>query len=212
MIEITKYEHACFVVEKEGRSIVIDPGVLTSDYSVHDDVVAIIITHQHADHCDPEHVEAIMESNPTAVIVGPTVVTKKFSMYETRPVEAGHGFALSGFDLDFYGGEHAQIDPSIPTIQNLGVLIEDRIYYPGDSLTIPEKSVDTLLLPISAPWVKISEVFEYMHAINARLVIPTHDAVLSLGGKTIWDGMLKSEVSSTGAIYRRLDGDTIEIE
>lgn len=211
-MELTKYEHACFTVEKNGHVIVVDPGNLTSDFTVPDNVVAVVITHKHSDHCDDEHIELIMESNPTAVIIGPVEVTRQFSQYDTHPVKGGDSFAIHGFDLDFYGDDHATIATNIPPIKNVGVLIEDRLYYPGDSFTVPEKSVDTLALPIAAPWLKISEAIDFMNTVSARMTFPTHDGVLSAAGWNIYDRLLESSAETAGTIYQRLDGQTIAIE
>lgn len=211
-MELTKYEHACFTVEKDGKTIIVDPGSFTNDLTIPDNVVAIIITHSHGDHLDEALIADIMTKNPQAMIIGPRQVTSALSSYETRTVHGGDSFAYEGFDLDFYGDDHAVIHPTIPLAQNVGVLIEDRLYYPGDSFTMPEKSVDTLALPIAAPWLKISEAIEFMKSVGARFTFPTHDAILSVTGRQITDNMVSSFAEAAGTDYRRIDGETIEIE
>jgi len=211
-MDLTKYEHACFTVEKEGKTIVVDPGAFTGDLTTLEDVVAIIITHEHGDHLDPDLLATIIAAHPSAVVMGPPEVTKGLSQYNTRTVKGGDSFAFEGFDLDFYGDTHEQIHPDIPLIQNVGVLIEDRLYYPGDSFTIPEKSVDTLALPISAPWLKIKEPIEFMKAIGARVTFPTHDAILSNSGKGVYDRVIGGFAEVAGTQYIRIDGQTVEIE
>jgi L-ascorbate metabolism protein UlaG (beta-lactamase superfamily) len=211
-MKLTKYEHACFTVEKDGKSIIVDPGNFTTDLTIPDTIIAIIITHIHGDHFSEAHIADIITKNPSALIIGPQAVTSQLSNYETRTVHGGDSFALEGFDLDFYGDDHAQIHPSMPIAQNVGVLIEDRVYYPGDSFTIPEKSVDILALPVSAPWLKVQEAIEFMKAIGARLTFPTHDAILSTTGKQLTDNLINSYAESADTEYRRIDGETIEIE
>jgi L-ascorbate metabolism protein UlaG (beta-lactamase superfamily) len=211
-MELTKYEHACFAIEKDGKSIIVDPGSFTTDLTVPDNVVAVIITHDHGDHFNLDQIAEIITKNPKALIIGPQEVTSQLSSYETRTVHGGDSFAIEGFDLDFYGDDHAVIHPVIPIAQNVGVLIEDRIYYPGDSFTMPEKSVDTLALPVAAPWLKISEVIEFMKSVGARFTFPTHDAILSTAGKHIADNMMSSFAEAAGTEYRRIDGETIEIQ
>ena len=211
-MELTKYEHACFTVEKDGKCIVVDPGYLTTDFSISENIIAIIITHDHGDHFSEDQIANIISKNPTAVIIGPQEVTTKLSSYETRTVHGGDSFAVEGFDLDFYGDTHATVHPELPIGQNVGVLIEDRLYYPGDSFTIPEKSVDTLALPVAAPWLKIDDAIEFMKSIGARFTFPTHDAILSTSGKQFADSMLGHFAEVAGTEYRRIDGTTIEIE
>jgi L-ascorbate metabolism protein UlaG (beta-lactamase superfamily) len=211
-MELTKYEHACFTVEKDGKCIVIDPGSLTTDLSISENIIAIIITHDHGDHFSTEQIAEIISKNPTALIIGPEEVTSQLHSYETRTVHGGDSFAVEGFDLDFYSDTHSPVHPEIPTVQNVGVLIEDRLYYPGDSLTMPEKSVDTLALPVAAPWLKLDEAVEFMKTVGARLTFPTHDAILSASGKQIADSILGHFAEAAGTEYRRIDGTTIEIE
>jgi L-ascorbate metabolism protein UlaG (beta-lactamase superfamily) len=100
----------------------------------------------------------------------------------------------------------------VPKGQNVGVLIEDRIYFPGDSFTLPEKSVDTLALPVAGPWLKTEEAVEFMKTVGARFTFPTHDAVLSTQGKAVTDNILGGFAEAAGIEYRRIDGETIEIE
>lgn len=211
-MELTKYEHACFSVEKDGKSLIVDPGSFTTDLTIEDDVVAVIVTHDHADHFNKELVSAIIAKNPNALIIGPQEVTLQLPSYETRTVHGGDSFTVEGFDLDFYGDDHAAIHTSLPTAQNVGVLIEDRLYYPGDSFTLPEKSVDTLALPVGAPWLKISEAIDFMKSVGARYAFPTHDAVLSESGRHVADNMIGLFADAAGTEYKRLDGQTIEIE
>jgi len=210
-MELTKYEHACFTVEKEGNVIVVDPGAFTTDFVVPENVVAIIITHEHGDHLDMELIESIVDANHGVVIIGPADVTTALKKFETRTVSSGDGFAIGGIDLDFYGDDHAVIHSDIPLAQNVGVLIDDRLYFPGDSFTMPEKTVDTLALPVAAPWLKVEDAIEFMKAVGARFTFPTHDAILSTTGKSVVDGIFGKFADAAGTEYRRIDGETIEI-
>jgi L-ascorbate metabolism protein UlaG (beta-lactamase superfamily) len=211
-MELTKYEHACFVVEKDGKSVVIDPGVLTTDFTMPDNVVAVVITHEHVDHLDIDHLSEIAEANPSVVMIGPADVTAKLKNFETRTVHGGDNFTIDGIEFEFYGDQHAAIHPSWPLAQNVGVMIDERVYYPGDSFTIPEKSVDTLALPIGAPWLKVSEVVDFMMAVSPRFAFPTHDAVLSADGQSFHDGTISKFAEGADIEYRRIDGETIDIE
>jgi len=211
-MELTKYEHACFTLHKEGKTVIVDPGSFTHDVTVPNDVAVIVITHSHQDHFDTEHIDMIIAKNPTATILAPLEVTSQLTQYTTRAVQGGDSFALEGFDFDFYGDMHATIAKEIPRIANVGVLIEDRVYYPGDAFTIPDKSVDTLALPVAAPWLKISESIEFMRAVGARLTFPTHDAILSGTGISVVDSMIEPFAEAAGTTYRRIDGQTLEIE
>lgn len=88
-MKLTKYEHACFTVEKDGQLLVVDPGNFTTDFIAPEHVVAVVITHEHADHFDHEQIEAIIDKNPNAVVVGPVDITSKIEAFNTKAVAAG---------------------------------------------------------------------------------------------------------------------------
>jgi L-ascorbate metabolism protein UlaG (beta-lactamase superfamily) len=138
-MKVTKYEHACFTVEKDSKSLVVDPGEFTTDFITPNNIAAIIITHGHADHFSLESIDSIVRANPTVTILAPADVTAQLGKYNTRTVNGGDSFAIEGFDLDFYGETHAVIHTDLPKPMNVGVLIEDRLYYPGER-TLDENS------------------------------------------------------------------------
>lgn len=208
-MNIVKYEHACFTVEKDNQLLVIDPGEFATDFITPENVVAVIVTHEHADHLDHEQLAAIADKNPEVMIFGPESVTTKLESLPNHPVMTGDVIEVGPFNLEFHGGHHAVIHESIPAIPNLGVLINELIYYPGDALTLTHKPVDTLALPISAPWVKASEVIDFLGLIKPRLAFPTHDKILSPEGKGIMDRLLEAMAKEQGIIYKRID--TLEV-
>jgi len=210
-MKLTKYEHACFVVEKDNKTIVVDPGAFTTDFTIPANVVAVIVTHEHSDHFDLTQLEAIIDKNPQAVIIGPGDVTDKLSDFKTITVHGRDEIIVEGINLDFYGNEHAVIHSSLPQIENVGVLIDETVYYPGDSFTIPTKPVEVLALPVAAPWLKISETIEFMKTVSARITFPTHDAILSTKGTSLVDSLLGMFAESADTKYQRIDDETIDI-
>ncbi len=67
-MRVTKEEHACLLVENEGKTLVVDPGSFTTALVGLTDVVAIVITHEHADHWTDDQLNRILEQNPDARI------------------------------------------------------------------------------------------------------------------------------------------------
>ena len=55
-MRITKYEHACLLLTVGDESIVIDPGSFLSPIEP-TGVIAVVVTHEHADHWTPEHLQ-----------------------------------------------------------------------------------------------------------------------------------------------------------
>ncbi|MFD9034808.1 MBL fold metallo-hydrolase, partial [Streptomyces sp. NPDC059567] len=66
-MKLTKKSHACVRLEKDGRTLVIDPGGFSEqDAALGADV--LLVTHEHADHFDEDRLRAGLESNPAAEI------------------------------------------------------------------------------------------------------------------------------------------------
>ncbi|MBC7512264.1 MBL fold metallo-hydrolase [Candidatus Saccharibacteria bacterium] len=204
-MKITKYAHACFTVEKAGTLLVVDPGAYTTDLPALESVIAILITHEHADHFDSTALGAIIAHNPNATVYAHQSITSQLgNTLPTTAVSVGECISVGPFTVDFIGGEHAVIHPTFPSIPNLGIMINDSLYYPGDSYVLPDKAVDTLALPVAAPWMKMSEAFDFLLAVKPRLVFPTHDAILSSAGMNLVDRMTQTFAHQVGATYERL--------
>jgi hypothetical protein len=117
------------------------------------------------------------------------------------------------FSLKFFGEKHAVIHSSIPIVDNVGVLVNDSLYYPGDSFTVPEGvEVDTLAAPVGAPWLKIGEAIDFVLAVRPRRAFATHEMVLSTAGKGMGGDRLKWAVEQGGGDYVALEpGDTLDV-
>ena len=210
MLQLTKYEHACFTVAKDGQLLVVDPGSFTTDFIAPERVVGVVITHDHLDHYDPEIVAAIMDKNPDAMIVAHASITDSIEVFQSLTVEPGDSLSLGPFELEFFGGEHAPISEGVTLPANLGVMIDDLLYYPGDSFVTPDnRTVDTLALPIAAPWLKVSETIEFLRAVHPRAAFPTHDAILSSSGQALLDRMLAAAATQANISYARISEQTI---
>lgn len=79
--------------------------------------------------------------------------------------------------------------------------MDGSLFHPGDALTVPDAPVDTLMLPVHAPWNKIAEVIDYVREVKPRQAIDIHDAYLSDLARPIYDGALEG---LGGAPHRRL--------
>lgn len=204
-MKLTKYEHACFTIEKDGQILVVDPGGFSNDFISPENVVAVVITHQHFDHLDSERLAEIFAKNDDVLVLGPADVMDAVEIENKRVVSAGDKATVGPFELEFFGGTHALIHDSLPRPQNLGVMVNDLVYYPGDSFEPPNKPVDTLAIPVTAPWLKIGEVIDFLSTIKPRLAFPTHDAIASDNGKKLVDRMLSESAEAVGSEYRRIE-------
>lgn len=210
-MKLTKYQHACFVVEKDSVSIVVDPGSFTHDFIMPKHVAAVFVTHNHPDHCDNQLVISILRQHPKAVLLAHESITHDFPNEHTQSVQNGETVEAGGITLQFVGGAHEPIDTSIPTPPNLGVIIDNQLYYPGDSFLVPIEPIKQLALPVSAPWLKISESLNLLRAIKPQFAFPTHDAILSTEGQTLIDTMISNTAQQHGIQYERINDKTVEL-
>lgn len=210
-MKLTKYAHSCFTLEKDGKILVVDPGSWADDFIVPEHVVAVVVTHEHADHFDVEKLTNIIEKNPDAVIYGPEAVTKQLADLPTQAVSAEETVEIGGFTLTFTGGAHATIVEGFhPAFQNIGVIVDDTLYHPGDSLALPGRPIKVLSLPIIAPWEKVSESVQFLIDVKPEFAFPTHDAMLSELGLGLYDRWHALAAEKYNIRYERISG-TIDI-
>jgi L-ascorbate metabolism protein UlaG (beta-lactamase superfamily) len=210
-VRITKYEHATLLLTVGDENLVVDPGVFLTppDFTA---VVGIVITHEHADHWTPEQLRRILDKNPDARIVGPQGVADAAADFEVEVVAAGDVVEIGAFKLEFFGGEHAVIHESIPGIDNLGVLVNDELYYGGDSYTVPGVEVGTLAAPVGAPWLKIGDAMDYVLAVKPKRAFYVHDMTLSVAGKQMGAARLTWATEQGGGTFTELQpGETLDV-
>jgi len=187
-VKLTKHEHACVVFEKDSATFVIDPGAFSQNAA---DIIsgadAILITHEHADHVHEGAVTEALRARPELAVYAPAAMAGMFSAHagQFTPVAAGDEFTIGDFTISVHGFDHAVIHPDIPTIANVGYLIDGSVYHPGDAYFVPEASVTTLLLPTSGPWMKLGEAADYVRAVRPQHMVSIHDLLLSDTGKMI---------------------------
>ncbi|MFB7051991.1 MBL fold metallo-hydrolase [Streptomyces vinaceus] len=191
-MKLTKRLHSCVQLEKDGRVLVIDPGAFSEpDAGLGADV--LLVTHEHPDHFDEGRLRAALDADPGAALWTLRSVAERMApAYPGRVHTVGHGdaFSAAGFEVQVHGELHAVIHPDIPRVTNVGYLVEGSLFHPGDALTVPEVPVDTLMLPVHAPWNKVAEVIDYLREVKPRRAIDIHDAYLSDIARPIYDGAL----------------------
>ncbi|MEV5705260.1 MBL fold metallo-hydrolase [Actinoallomurus sp. NPDC052274] len=212
-MRLTKLGHACIRIEKDGTTLVVDPGGLTGPGAL-DGADAVLITHEHFDHFDEGALRAALDASPGLRVWTNGATAAKLEGLGGRVTAVGHGdaFDIDGIGVEVYGEWHAVIHPDIPRIGNVGFLVDGRVFHPGDAFTLPERPVDNLMVPISGPWQKAAEVVDYVRAVKPNRAFSVHDEVLSEIGKTVVNGLLGENGPGTGTAYDRLSpGDAVEL-
>jgi L-ascorbate metabolism protein UlaG (beta-lactamase superfamily) len=212
-MRLTKLEHACVRLEKDGAALVIDPGVWTGPEAL-DGAGAVLITHEHFDHLNADALRAALGADPELEVWANASVAGQFAEFSGRVHVTSHGetFVAEGFDVAVYGQEHALLHRDIPLVPNTGFMIDGEIFHPGDALTIPEDPVATLLLPVNAPWLKLSEMIDYARAVDPRRGYAIHDGLLSDRGLGVLSNWLPLATGPGGGTVTRVaPGTTIDL-
>lgn len=206
-MDIRKFQHACLELTKDAVSLVIDPGGWTKDFEPNNHTIGVVITHEHSDHFDTTQLQRILEKNPEVCIYAHVDVIAQLDDFagEKRAVFAGESLAAGPFLLRFTGGAHATIHPDYPVPANLGVVVDGgKLYYPGDSYTLPGCAVETLAVPASAPWMKMSEAMDFILAVKAKACFPTHNILLSKQGHDLTKAWFEKAAKTAGTTYKDL--------
>lgn len=212
-MKITKYEHACFTVEMNGKTLIVDPGSFTQALKIPTGVVAIVITHGHEDHFNPDILAAIYDKNPDSILVTLPEIADMMPDHASRKVTAGDIVTIEPFTLEFFGGKHAEIhDAYVQTGNNLGVMINDTVYYPGDSFTEPNRRVTLLAIPTSGPWLKVGEVIDFLRAVKPTKFFPVHDFHNSEAGKELVNRLTGSHAEAINSKLTALAvGESLDV-
>ncbi|GGX58894.1 MBL fold metallo-hydrolase [Streptomyces minutiscleroticus] len=212
-MRLTKFGHACVRVEKDGRRLVVDPGGLTEPQAL-DGADAVLVTHEHFDHFSEEALRRAARDNPLLRIWTTSSVAARLDGLGTRVTAVGEGeaFTAAGFDVQVHGTWHAVIHPDVPRVTNVGFLVDDSLFHPGDALTVPDATVDTLLLPVHAPWSTVGHLIDYVREVAPRDAYAVHDGALNDVGTAMVGGFLGDRGPGTATRYHRLPpGTTVRL-
>jgi glyoxylase-like metal-dependent hydrolase (beta-lactamase superfamily II) len=198
-VKLTKFAHSCVRLDEGDRALVIDPGIFADTETALRGADAVLITHEHPDHVDEAGVRTAAVADPGLAFWAPASVVAKFDDLADRftVVEPQQEWQVAGFDVRTFGGQHAVIHPLVPVIPNVAYLVNGSVLHPGDSFTVPPSPVETLLLPLHAPWSKISEVIDFAVAVRAPYIHQIHDALLNDTGRSF----VEANVSRLTALY-----------
>jgi L-ascorbate metabolism protein UlaG (beta-lactamase superfamily) len=213
-MRFTKLGHSCVRLEKDGAVLVIDPGSYSDAAGALDGAAAVLVTHEHADHLDAEAIRAALSSDPGLTLWANQSICAQFGEFGDRVHEVQHGDALSvaGFSVHVYGVDHALIHKDIPLVINTGFLVDGELFHPGDSYTVPEEPVRTLLLPISAPWLKAGEMIDYFREVSPACGYAIHDAILNDNGLALMTRMMSVAAAPSAVPVARLEpGTSLEL-
>lgn len=181
-MKITKYPQSHLVLEKEGKKLIIDPGYLSAKAGFtpeqFQDADIYLITHQHADHLDPENIKQIIQDKP--VYANSDVIAKLIEVGVESGIEVQHleefksgGFKIKAVNLPHFPPPNGSVPPP-----NTGFLIDGIFFHSGDGMELHDEIyADNASIALGMPNVSessIKNVREMLIKLDAKAYIPIH--------------------------------------
>lgn len=184
MYQITHHGHSCVSIEKEGTKILLDPGKFAFDVNGKQPedftgIGALLLTHEHADHTDPEIIAKIMAVNPGCVIYTNSSIIKilREKGIAAQILAPGSETVVGSMNVKAIDCPHGSLPVPVP--ESTGFLIDGIVLDPSDSLDprpLPE-GIRVLLAPACAPWMTANDAIAFVEKIKPEIVMPIHTAV-----------------------------------
>lgn len=177
-MKVTKHPQSCLVVEPpDGGRLLLDPGSFAAAALSPADlgpIDGVLVTHRHPDHCDARLLDPLREQGVPVVanadaaeVIGEGV----------RVVSDSERFELAGVAVAAHDLPHQVMVDGSPGPPNTGFLIADRLFHPGDGLSLDGLRAEALALPIAGPSTSFYHARQFAVQLGASTVVPVHYAM-----------------------------------
>ncbi len=207
-MKITKYIHACLLVETDDRVALFDPGSMSySAFPLNslNQLDDILITHIHQDHIHMPFIKDLVAKFPNVRITSTPQVVELLKgegiKAQTNPPEG----------VEFFEAPHESVEPLFPAPEEIGIHYLDKLTNPGDSHSFKE-SKDILALPITAPWGSSIRALNLALELKPKFVIPIHDWHWNEEARhQMYDGYAAVLAKANIKLFKMETGQAIEV-
>jgi L-ascorbate metabolism protein UlaG (beta-lactamase superfamily) len=171
-LKVTKFVHACLLVETSDRVALFDPGTLSTPNIDIDKLTRlddIFITHEHADHKDIPFIKRLVAKFPNVRITSTNQVVEQLA------AEGIKAASTPPEGVTFFDSPHESVAPLFgKPPQEIGVHYLGVLSHPGDSHSFHETKA-ILALPVTAPWGSTIRALNLALELKPKFVLPIHD-------------------------------------
>ena len=178
-MKITRLIHSCLLIEDARANILVDPGNFSWDNEQVEvenlpKIDFILITHKHADHCEPKFVQAVLNVNPDVIIIGNDEVVEELERSNIKAQTNPPAW------IEMTTLKHSSLWRGMPELDNTVFTLWGELTIFGDNQQLDKVNfADTVIFPIVAPWGSLVETINYILDNPPKRVIPVHDWHLS---------------------------------
>src|SRR3989344_2736749 len=148
-MKITRFTQSCLLIEDNNSKILIDPsGEEKDNLEKFGKLDAILYTHEHGDHFDPELAQKFMERG---IPVYANASTAKQMKSQPSVVNDGQEFKAGEMSIKVLELLHCPMPDGSAGPQNTGYLLNQKLFHPGDGKELDGLQVDNLAVPITGP-------------------------------------------------------------
>lgn len=201
MPTIRRLTDSCLVVTDDRGATLFDPGFATfADEEIRDsigDVQRVLITHEHADHVDPDFVRWLLDRGADVTVhtnAATAALLGEHGLPATTDVPPG----VTVEDV------RHEILPTGARPDNRAFTLDGTFTHPGDSYE-PSSSAPVLALPLITPWGSATSAVEFARRLAPQQVVPVHDFYLSPSGREWVAGLVKRVLAESSVELVPLD-------
>jgi L-ascorbate metabolism protein UlaG (beta-lactamase superfamily) len=237
-LSITWIGHATALIEIEGVRILTDPALrdrigplrrygprIRPEWLT--DIDAVIISHAHRDHLDPDSLK-LLGGNPRHVVPeGAAAFMRSSGLLHVDELLVGEATTVAGVNIQAIHAEHGGFRlPFGPSASAIGYVVSatHRVYFGGDTAIFQgmadlKGEIDVALLPVGG-WgvtrgrrhLNAKTAVEALKLISPRLVVPIHWGTLWPVGLRIFRPSLFSSPGPDFAARARALTPEVEVE
>jgi L-ascorbate metabolism protein UlaG (beta-lactamase superfamily) len=207
-MRISKHLHSCLLIEDNGTTVLLDPGIFTFNEKALDiaslqKLDYIAITHEHFDHMYIPLIQELLTKFPNIkIITNPSAA----AILQKEDIKA---FTEDDKIITIQDAPHEKLwDADVP--QNVVMNVFNKLTHPGDSLNFTTTN-DILCLPIQAPWGSTTAAVEKALELKPKVIIAIHDWMWKDSFRTTMYGRLAEFFSKHGIRFEGLESGPISL-